>query len=234
MDAVHPGSSKDFSKGSQEGSQKAQSHRARSRTRSASSARRLSWLIVAVACLVISGCATQGGGVQEGFLMKLQSAGLKQGKAQPSELPIRLYAGDNLNAGDNGKAAALVVRVYQLRDAKRFDEAAFDVFLDERREQDVLGEDLISVTEFLLAPGKRHEVVEALPADGTHMGVVALFRAPAPTRWRFTFDTRQATAEGITVGLHGCAMTTASPALTTRLSTPAHSLSSSRCGPSGG
>lgn len=192
------------------------------------------WLVV-VACLLSAGCATGGDGIKQAFGTTLQAVGLKQrGEAHPVELPVRLYAGDNLNAGTDGRAASLVVRVYQLRDAKRFDDAAFDVFLDERREHDVLGDDLISVTEFLLAPGKRHEVLENLPTDGSHLGVVALFRAPAPTRWRLTFETREAATEGITVGLHGCAMTTASPALVTRLSTPAHSLSSSRCAPAGG
>ncbi len=201
---------------------------------SATWARHAVWLLVFAACLAISGCATQGAGVKQALGKTLQAVGLKQGEAKRGELPIRLYAGDNLNSGDDGRAVALVVRVYQLREAKRFDAAAFDVFLDERREHDVLGDDLISVTEFLLTPGKRHEVLESLPEDGTHVGVVALFRAPAPTRWRLTFDTRQTDAEGITVGLHGCAMTTASAGLITKLSTPAHSLSASRCGAVGG
>lgn len=226
MDAVYRCSDMD--------SHESPSGRARSPDQSISGARRVVWLLVAIACLAISGCASQGGGVKQALGKTLQAVGLKQGEVQPDELPIRLHAGDNLNTGDDGRAAALVVRVYQLRDAKRFDEAAFDVFLDERREHDVLGDDLVSVTEFLLTPGKRHEVLEALAEDGTHIGVVALFRAPAPTRWRFTFDTRKANADGITVGLHGCAMTTASPGLVTRLSTPAHSLSSSRCGPVAG
>lgn len=219
MDAVFPGSPKPDPR------------LARSPIPSPSLMRRLSysWLI-GIACLLASGCATQGGALDK----TLQAVGLKkQGAAQSNQLPVRLYAGDNLNAGGDGQPAVLAVRVYQLRAAKRFDDAAFDVFLDERREQDTLGDDLISVTEFLLAPGKRHEVEESLPADGTHLGVVALFRTPAPTRWRFTFDTAKAAAEGITVGLHSCAMTTSTPALTTRLSTPAHSLSSSRCASAG-
>lgn len=225
MDAVYRCSDTD--------SHDAPTARTRPSRRTVSNARPVAWLLVAAACLAISGCATQGGGVKGAVGKTLQAVGLKQVEAQPGELPIRLHAGDNLNTGDDGRAAALVVRVYQLRDAKRFDDAAFDVFLDERREHDVLGDDLVSVTEFLLTPGKRHEVLETLADDGSHIGVVALFRAPAPTRWRFTFDTGQANADGITVGLHGCAMTTASAGLVTRLSTPAHSLSSSRCGPVG-
>lgn len=189
------------------------------------------WWLCVLFCLLASGCATAGGGVKDAVDKTLQAVGLKQSALQPVALPLRLYAGDNLNTGGGKRAAALVVRVYQLRDARRFDEAAFDVFLDEGREKDVLGDDLVAVTEYLLTPGKHHEVMETLPADGTRLGVVALFQTPAPTRWRFTFDARQAAAAGVTVGLHGCAMTTASPALITRLSTPSHSLSSSQCAP---
>ncbi|KIQ98075.1 type VI secretion system lipoprotein TssJ [Lysobacter sp. A03] len=225
MDAVYRYSDTD--------SRESPSSRTRPSRPPVSAVRRVACLLVTAACLAASGCASQGGGVKQAIGKTLQAVGLKQGEAQRVELPIRLYAGDNLNTGDDGRAAALVVRVYQLRNAKRFDDAAFDVFLDERREHDVLGDDLVSVTEFLLTPGKRHEVLEALADDASHIGVVALFRAPAPTRWRFTFDTGQTNAEGVTVGLHGCAMTTASPGLVTRLSTPAHSLSSSRCGPVG-
>ncbi len=187
--------------------------------------------LIVLSCLLLSGCPTQAENVKEAFGKTMAAVGLKQGEAKPIELPLRLYAGDNLNSGDSTRAAALVVRVYQLRSGKRFEEAAFDVFLDEQRERDVLGDDLISVTEFLLTPGKRHEVVETLPLDGTHLGVVSLFRVPAANRWRFTFDAKQAASEGITIGLHGCAMTTASPALTTKLSSPSHNLSSSQCAP---
>lgn len=185
-----------------------------------------------LATLVLTnGCVGQGG-VQQAFGKTLQAVGLKEPAPQPLAVPLRLYAGDNLNAGDTQRALSLVVRVYQLRERKRFEDASFDVFLDEQRERDVLGDDLLAVTEFLLAPGQRHDVLERLPDAGRHVGVVALFRAPAPTRWRFTFDAAKAVDDGITIGLHACAMTTPGQALETALASPSHSLSSSRCAPS--
>jgi len=182
-----------------------------------------------LACLAATtGCSSQGG-IKQAFGRTLQAVGIKEAPAQARELPVYLHAGGNLNAGDGQRALSLVVRVYQLRASERFEEAPFEVFLDAQRERDVLGDELIRVTEVLLAPGQRHELVEPLPADGSHIGVVALFRQPAQTRWRLTFDASDAGEEGITVGLHACAMTTTSTALETALASPAHSLSSSRC-----
>ncbi|MGY0557410.1 type VI secretion system lipoprotein TssJ [Lysobacter sp. A421] len=192
-------------------------------------------MLVATGVLLATtaGCSSQGG-VKKTFGDTLQAIGLKQPPPQQHTIALRLYAADNLNAGDSKRALSLVVRVYQLRERERFDAAAFDVFLDEQRERDVLGDDLLAVTEFLLAPGQRHEVLEHLPAEGNHLGVVALFRAPAPTRWRYTFDADQAAVDGITLGLHACAMTTRGRSLETPLATPSHSLSSTHCTPPSG
>lgn len=189
-------------------------------------------ILLLASLLAAAGCAGNGG-FREAVSSTLQTVGLRSSQEQPALLPVRLHAGPNLNAGDGGRAASLVVRVYQLRATDRFEQAAFDVFLDAQREHDVLGDDLVRVTEVLLAPGQRHEFIEPLAADGTHLGVVALFRQPAQTRWRLSFDARRDPDAGVTVGLHACAMTTSSGALLTGLASGAHMLSSSRCGAPG-
>ena len=63
--------------------------------------------------------------------------------------------------------------------------------------------------ELVLAPRQRHEVIETVTPEASHVAVVALFRAPAEPRWRFVFDARAAARTGITLGLHGCAMSVA-------------------------
>ena len=147
-------------------------------------------------------------------------------------VPLRLYAGDNLNAGDDGRGLATVVRIYHLRGMQRFEQAPFDVLMDETREQAALGSDLVQAREVVLTPGMRREFEERLSADTNHIGVVALFRAPASGRWRYAFDARQegVVEEGITIGLHACAMTTGSTALSTPVPGDASSLASVRCG----
>ena len=116
--------------------------------------RRRGWLAALLPVLLVAtGCGSQGG-IKQAFGKGLQAVGLGDAKAQAHEVPLRLYAGDNLNAGDGKRALSLVVRVYQLRNLERFEAAQFDVFLDQQREHDVLGDDLLGVTEILLAPGK--------------------------------------------------------------------------------
>lgn len=183
------------------------------------------------AVIAAGGCASQGG-IGKALNQSLEKIGLKApAPQQPTEksIPLRLYAGDNLNAGSSKRALALVVKVYQLRSARRFEQAPFDAFLDETREQSVLGDDLVTVSEILLQPGQRHEVLEKVAAEGSHLGVVALFLSPASSRWRFVFDAGKAGADGITVGFHACAMTTTSPALVTALASEPHSLSGVNC-----
>ncbi|MFD0739817.1 type VI secretion system lipoprotein TssJ [Lysobacter koreensis] len=178
--------------------------------------------------LMAGGCASQGG--VGGMVGKtLEAVGLKGQAPREQAVPLRLYAGDNLNAGKDKRGLALVVRVYQLRGAQRFEQAPFEAFLDEASEKAALGDDLIKATEILLMPGQRHELAETVAAEGSHLGAVALFRAPVANRWRFVFDARKAAKDGITLGLHACAMTTTSPALITALASPPHSLSAVNC-----
>lgn len=183
---------------------------------------------LALSALLLAGCSSDGG-VREAFDKTMQAVGLRPDAPQPKTVPVRLYAGDNLNAASGARGVALVTRVYQLRARDRFEDAPFKAFLDEELERIALGEDLIEVTEVLLTPGQRHQLLQQMPAEGRYLGVVALFRAPSTSRWRLAFDAARAEQDGITVGLHACAMTTTSDALVTALASESHRLSSVNC-----
>jgi len=181
----------------------------------------------------LTGCASSGG-IGKAVNRTLESIGIKDGDGKPEErtIPLRLYAGDNLNAGNDDRALAAVVKVYHLRDASRFERAPFDAFLDEEREREALADDVLSVNEIVLTPGAQHEIGERLGEDADVIGVVALFRAPAANRWRLAFDARHKRVEkdGITIGVHACALTTSSASLLSRVAGDASSLASARCG----
>ncbi|MFT4246602.1 MAG: type VI secretion system lipoprotein TssJ [Pseudomonas sp.] len=189
-------------------------------------------LLFFAACITLSGCA--GGGLRGGINKTLQVVGLRK-DAKPSEpatIQIRIFAGNNLNAGNDKRPTAAILKIYHLRNAQRFEAAPFSAFLDQAGEQAALGADLLSVNEIVLTPGARQNLDEKLSAGAGAIGVIALFRAPAENRWRLTFDAnaKQLPHDGITIGVHACALTTAgSTALLTPLSGDPASLASARC-----
>lgn len=207
-----------------------------SATRASRRSQLLPWCCLLLGAAFATGGCASSGGVGETIGKTLAKVGIKAPAAADAaslerEIPLRLYAGGNLNAASDQRPMALVVKVYQLRDPGRFEQLPFDTFLDEEKERAALGNDLVEASEILLLPDKRHEGVEKLPGEAGYLGVVAQFRSPAASRWRFTFDAGKAMADGITVGLHACAMTTTSEALLTQLGTESYSLSSSNCKP---
>ncbi|MBN6149865.1 type VI secretion system lipoprotein TssJ [Xanthomonas sp. AmX2] len=198
------------------------------------SAHRFNFLLALLAAtLALSGCAS--GGLGKAVDKTLEAVGIKEAEPEaPPVIPLRLLAGSNLNAGNDKRATAAVVKIYHLRSAQRFEQAPFTAFLDQAGEQAALGADLLSVNEIVLTPSARQELNEQMSDGTTTLGVVALFRAPAEGRWRLAFDTRrkELPTQGITIGIHACALTTDSPALITRLSGDPGSLASVRCAPS--
>lgn len=195
--------------------------------------------------LLITGCGGGQGGAKGAFGKALQAVGLQdkpeetEGEQAPTakarSVPLKLQAGANLNAGNGNRPLALVVKLYRLREVHRFEQTPFDAFLDAERERAALGEDLLDTREVLLNPGQSYEVVENLPAGTAYVGVVALFRSPAASRWRFAFDAQETDRiAGIALGLHACAMTVSSGALVTRLGSEPHSLSSVNCAAAAG
>lgn len=170
---------------------------------------------IALACLTVvtlASCslgtqvlAGAAGGALEALGIK--PSNVPDAQKPPRQVPLRLYAGSNLNAANDNRAAALVVRVYTLKETTAFMQAPFDAFLDPAREKQALGSELVNVREITLIPGQRYEALEKVSREAGAIGVVALFRSPAPQRWKFAFDAARGEKSGITIGLHACAMT---------------------------
>ncbi len=128
------------------------------------------------------------------------------------DVPIRLHAASALNLDRHGRPLAVLARIYKLRQQVAFQQAPYAAFLDAQKEKDALGADLIDVKEVMLVPGQRYEVIEKISRDAAFVGVVALFRSPAPQRWRLAYSAADAAMGGITVGVHGCALSSGSGA----------------------
>lgn len=181
------------------------------------------------AAMALAGCSAAAG--MAGAAMDM--AGLRK----PPELPelqklprkvaIRLHAGPNLNAGADGRPLALSARIYKLRQTDAFERASYAGFLNPQTERELLGADLVEVKEVQLIPGQRYEAVELVGREAAHIGVVALFRKPAPQRWRLAFGAAGAEKSGITVGVHACALSVGTGAGTD--GSGARALAGTRC-----
>lgn len=178
--------------------------------------------VVLPALLGLGGCAssTATSGVA-GLLgsvadKALEATGLKKPDLPESALPDRrirwqLYASTSLNISHDDHAnasppTALLTRIYRLRNPDSFLQAPLDTFGDPVREKAALGDDLVSVREVQLLPGQRHESVDKVARDVPYLAIVALYRQPAPGRWRFAFQAADAELSGLQIGAHACAL----------------------------
>jgi type VI secretion system protein VasD len=173
---------------------------------------------VAALCVAgfMAGCASPSG---DGVVGKtLEALGIKapesrqEAKAMlPTQrsVTLRVHAGEQLNVDQQLRSLSTVVRVYKLKRIEAFMSAPYASFGDAAIEKVAFGDDVMDAREVVMRPGQKHEVVETLPNEVGYIAVVALFRAPAEGRWRFAFDAKQAEKTGITLGLHGCAISVA-------------------------
>src|SRR5471032_1754 len=162
-------------------------------------------------------CSRIGDDKSASLVMVMSSCSQRSPELPDAQKParnvaIRLHASDNLNTDQDGHPLALVARIYKLRQSAAFQQAAYDGFLNAHTERDMLGNDLLEVKEVMLVPSQRYEVVEKVTREAYFIGVVALFRAPAEQRWRLAFAADDAEKNGITVGLHACALSVGSGA----------------------
>lgn len=182
---------------------------------------------VAVLCaaIVLAGCETVGKlgeGLGNMGDKALETIGFKKPELpQAPELPesakparplkLRLAASDSLNVDTTGRSLSLVVRVYKLRSPATFLNAPYETFGNSAKEKEALADELIEGREIVLLPGQQHQINERWAREATHVGVVALFRAPAAQRWRYAFELDNfSVGDGVVLGAHACALSVAS------------------------
>jgi type VI secretion system protein VasD len=125
----------------------------------------------------------------------------------PRKVALQVYAGTQLNHDEKDQPLSLVLRIYQLKSTAAFLQAPYEAFAGADGQKEFLGDDVIDMQEVTLVPGQRYAVDEKVPRDAAALGVVALFNAPAPQRWKFAFDAEAAEKSGVVIGAHGCALT---------------------------
>lgn len=107
---------------------------------------------------------------------------------RPSQTPIEiaLNADAAVNPNVDGRPSPIVVRVYELKGLKAFNNASFFDFVDD--DAAALGADLVGSSEFELTPGVEKEYDRSLSSEATHLGVVAAFRDIQSATWRTSVE----------------------------------------------
>jgi type VI secretion system protein VasD len=128
------------------------------------------------------------------------------------EYVIKGTATDRVNRDANGKPLSVVVRLYQLKDSKRFLQLSFDAVARGQKDEELFLKELESSHEVVLIPGATQSFTDQLSPNAKYIGVVALFRSP-DTRggWRFLVDARAARKEGLNFTARECSFTLIQP-----------------------
>ena len=166
---------------------------------------------------MLGGCASSGNSSGTFLDKALEVVGLQTKPELPPDalqnLPsltkkvtLRIHAGETLNTDPTGRSLSLVAKIYKLKSADPFLQTPYDTYKDTPDGKPLPIEGVVESHEVVLRPGQKYEVVETVANEVTHLAVVGLFRAPDEKRWRFAFEVKPAIKTGITIGVHGCAM----------------------------
>ena len=118
----------------------------------------------------------------------------------PTTLALNLSASGRLNPGADGRAAPLLLRVYELAADGRFMTADSGQLLD--ADQTALGADLVARQEVHLVPGQQYRIDQTLNPATRAIGVMAAYRLTDGVRWRAALPIRsaQVNAFALTLG----------------------------------
>lgn len=101
---------------------------------------------------------------------------------EQTKLDITVTADAGVNPDDKGRAAPIMVRVYELKSADTFEAA--DYFSLNGNDKAVIGADLLVRDEFILRPGDVRTIRRKSHPDLTAIGVIAGYRDLAQADWR--------------------------------------------------
>jgi type VI secretion system protein VasD len=102
----------------------------------------------------------------------------------PATLELAIACGPIINPNDTGAAAPVVVRLFFLTAATRFQRA--DVFALTEREKATLAEDEVASQETIVRPGEHRTMKPELAKEVRFLGVAVLFRDIDQAKWRAT------------------------------------------------
>jgi type VI secretion system protein VasD len=117
------------------------------------------------------------------------SAPVPAKEPQPCDVQVvtlNIYAADNINPNENGNPRPVLVRLYQLQNDVRMQNATYDQILTQEKE--TLADDLLKADDVEVFPNDLVEVkFERLKPASTLAGV-AFFHGPKGTSWKTFYE----------------------------------------------
>lgn len=149
-------------------------------------------------CMGLAGCASSGGNAKEQLLtdQNIETGtnwvsdwlGKLWGRSSTRNQPFTLQISTtpSLNARADGRALALLVRVYHLKSKEAFLARTYhDLSQGDGKLESA---DIVDMKELVLRPGQTHRSSEVLQANAPYIGIVALYQQPAGDHWRVVLD----------------------------------------------
>ncbi|MET1505727.1 type VI secretion system lipoprotein TssJ [Burkholderia sola] len=109
--------------------------------------------------------------------------------AKVKQMNLVIESRSALNENEQGQSLSVVVRVYQLGDAKVFEKAGYAQLLDDDRA--LLRADLLGSMETTLGPGATVKLSAPMADDAQVVGVAGLFRHQAGAEWQLVIPKSQ-------------------------------------------
>lgn len=125
------------------------------------------------------------------------------GAPKPTPTKIAINADAAVNPGEDGQASPVVVRVYELKSIKAFNNASY---FDFDKEAETLGADLIKSSEYELVPGSSKEYKSDISSEATYVGVVASFRNIQSAQWRDSIELKKSKKNKFIIYVTGLAV----------------------------
>jgi type VI secretion system protein VasD len=95
---------------------------------------------------------------------------------------LNLYAADNINPNEKGNPRPVVIRLYQLKNDVRMENATYDEIL--LKDKEVLQDDLLKMDELSIFPNDLVQVKFERIKEASVLAGVALFHSPKGTSWK--------------------------------------------------
>ena len=103
-------------------------------------------------------------------------------KPIPDSLTISINSAADLNPDSEGRPSPIVLRIYELSDAKLFKEKDFFDIFDNDKES--LAESLVKLNELELNPNESRKLDIRLNSSTKYMGFLAAYRDIDAAKWR--------------------------------------------------